>query len=145
MTKHKCTLIFLAVMNLINLVGGIITQVTMITNGDVVSIIPISFEMTVDQILLLNFMAVAIIISIISVVTTYLVVDAPYSFGEIISNCAGIFLVIPVLLIFAAVYNMINAPAVIDKISIIASAVVFLLLNVVNFGCVLTVKEDDEL
>lgn len=145
MTKHKCTLIFLAVMNLINLVGGIITQVTMITNGDVVSIIPISFEMTVDQILLLNFMAVAIIISIISVVTTYLVIDAPYSFGEIISNCAGIFLVIPVLIIFAAVYNMINAPAVIDKISIIASAVVFLLLNVVNFGCVLTVKEDDEL
>lgn len=145
MTKYKCTLIFLAVMNLINLAGGIITQVTMITNGDVVSIIPISFEMTVDQILLLNFMAVAIIISIISVVTTYLVVDAPYSFGEIISNCAGIFLVIPVLLIFAAVYNMINAPAVIDKISIIASAVVFLLLNVVNFGCVLTVKEDDEL
>ena len=98
MTKHKCTLIFLAVMNLINLVGGIITQVTMITNGDVVSIIPISFEMTVDQILLLNFMAVAIIISIISVVTTYLVVDAPYFFCEIISNCSGVFFVVSVLL-----------------------------------------------
>lgn len=145
MTKHKCALIFLSVMNLINLAAGIITQITLIKNSDVVSIIPITVEMTVDQILLLNFLAVSLIITVISVVTTYLVADASYSFWEILTSCAGIFLVIPVIILLVSVFNAVNAAETVDKVSIIVSSLVYLLFNAVNFGCLITVKEDEEL
>lgn len=145
MTKHKCALIFLSVMNLINLAAGVITQITLINNSDVVSIIPITVEMTVDQILLLNFLAVSLIITVISVVTTYLVADASYSFWEILTNCAGVFLVIPVIILLVSVFNAVNAAETVDKVSIIVSSLIYLLFNAVNFGCLITVKEDEEL
>ncbi len=145
MTKHKCALVFLSVMNLINLAAGVITQITLIKNSDVVSIIPITVEMTVDQILLLNFLAVSLIITVISVVTTYLVADASYSFWEILTNCAGIFLVIPVIILLVSVFNAVNAAETVDKVSIIVSSIVYLLFNAVNFGCRITVKEDEGL
>ncbi len=145
MSKHKCGIIFLAIMNLISYAAGIITQVKLITNGDVISIIPITVNMTVDQILMLNFMAVSIVLTLISIVTTYLVVDVKCSFGEILSNCAAVFMIVPILVLFVAVFNAVNVPVMIDKISIAAAAIVYVLLNVVNVGCLLTVREDEKL
>lgn len=144
MSKHKVGVIFLAIINIMSLAAGIITQVQMVMGSDVTSIIPITMDMTVVQILLLNFMAVSIVMTLICIVTTYLITDAPYSPKEIISNCPLLFLIIPILLLFVAVFNMINAPAAIDKASIIISAVVYLLLNAINIGCTLTIKEDAE-
>ena len=145
MSKHKISIIFLALINLVSYAAGVITQVKLITNGDVTSIIPITVDMTVDQILMLNFMAVSIVLALISIVTTYLVVDVKCTFGEILSNCAVVFMIVPVLVLFFAVFNAVNAPVMIDKISIAAAAVVYVLLSAVNVGCVLTVREDEKL
>ena len=70
MSKHKISIIFLALINLVSYAAGVITQIKLITNGDVTSIIPITVDMTVDQILMLNFMAVSIVLALISIVTT---------------------------------------------------------------------------
>lgn len=145
MSKHKISIIFLALINIVSYAAGVITQVKLITNGDVTSIIPITVDMTVDQILMLNFMAVSIVLALISIVTTYLVVDVKCTFGEILSNCAVVFMIVPVLVLFVAVFNAVNAPVMIDKISIAAAAVVYVLLSAVNVGCVLTVREDEKL
>ncbi len=145
MSKHKISIIFLALINLVSYAAGVVTQIKLITNGDVTSIIPITVDMTVDQILMLNFMAVSIVLALISIVTTYLVVDVKCTFGEILSNCAVVFMIVPVLVLFVAVFNAVNAPVMIDKISIAAAAVVYVLLSAVNVGCVLTVREDEKL
>ena len=144
MTKHKTAIIFLRVINLMNLASGVITQLKMIMGSDVSSIIPITVPMTVNQVLLVNFMSVSVLMTLISIVTTYLVTDVPYSPKEILSNCAGIFLVIPLLVLGASVFNAVNSVETVDKISIIITAVLFVLMNVINFGCILTVKEDEE-
>lgn len=145
MSKHKISIIFLALINLVSYAAGVVTQIKLITNGDVTSIIPITVDMTVDQILMLNFMAVSIVLALISIVTTYLVVDVKCTFGEILSNCAVVFMIVPVLVLFIAVFNAVNAPVMIDKISIAAAVVVYVLLSAVNVGCVLTVREDEKL
>lgn len=145
MSKHKISIIFLALINIVSYAAGIITQVKLLTNGDVTSIIPITVDLTVDQILMLNFMAVSIVLALISIVTTYLVVDVKCTFGEIMSNCAAVFMIVPILVLFVAVFNTVNAPVMIDKISIAAAAVVYVLLSAVNVGCVLTVREDEKL
>lgn len=144
MSKHKIGVIFLAVINIMNLAAGIITQVQMVRGSDVTSVIPITLDMTVNQILMANFMAVSIIMTLICIVTTYLVTDVAYSPKEILTSCPLLFLIIPIILLFAAVFNMINAPEMIDKVSIIASAVVYILLSAVNSGCLITIKEDAE-
>lgn len=144
MSKHKIGVIFLAVINIMNLAAGVITQVQMVRGSDVTSVIPITLDMTVNQILMANFMAVSIIMTLICIVTTYLVTDVAYSPKEILTSCPLLFLIIPIILLFAAVFNMINAPEMIDKVSIIASAVVYILLSAVNSGCLITIKEDAE-
>lgn len=143
MSKHKAAVIFLSLINIMNIAAGIITQLKIITADDVTSVIPITIDITVNQILIINFMTASLLFTLISIVTTYLVTDVPYSPKEIIANCAGVFLIIPVLLLFIAVFNMINAPIVIDKIFIIISAVLYILFSAVNFGCILTIKEDE--
>lgn len=145
MSKHKLSIIFLALINIVSYAAGIITQVKLITNGDVTSIIPITVDMTVDQILMLNFMAVSIVLTLISIVTTYLVVDVKCTFGEILSNCAAVFMIVPILVLFVAVFNAVNAPVMIDKLSVAAAAAFYVLLSAVNVGCVLTVREDEKL
>lgn len=144
MTKHNTAIIFLSVINLMNLASGVITQMKMIMGSDVSSIIPITVPMTVNQVLLVNFMAVSVLMTLISIVTTYLVTDVPYSPKEILSNCAGIFMIIPLLVLGASVFNAVNAAETVDKISIIVTALLFVLMNVINFGCVLTINEDKE-
>lgn len=143
MSKHKLAMIFLSVINVFNIASGVITQVKIITASDVTSVIPIMVDMTVNQILIANFMAVSLVFTLISVVTTYLVTDTPYSPKEILTNCAGVFLIIPIIILFVAVFNMINTPIMLDKVLIIISAVLYVLFNAVNFGCLLTIKEDE--
>ena len=147
MTKHKVSILVLILLNIVSFSAGVITQVKIALNSDFYSMIPIpvSFELTSWQILMLNFLAVVILITLISFITTNIVVDASYSIGEIISNCAGIFLAIPVLTLFVAVYNAVNTPLVVDKITIVAGALIHILLSVISVGCVLTIKEDKDL
>ena len=143
-SQKKAAVIFLGVINIMNLAAGIITELKIALGSDVTSIIPIKAEMTVNQILLLNFAVVVVIMLLISIVTAYLATDMPYSPLEIISNCAGIFMVIPAAVFVAAVFNAVNAEITADKVLIILSAAFYVVANVINFGCILTVKEDAE-
>lgn len=140
--NKKLVLAFLTAINIINLAAGAITQVKILKGSDVTSIIPITAELTVNQILLLNFMCVAAIMVLISIVTTYLATDVPYSPKEILSNCPGIFLIIPAVILFIGIFNAINAQMTADKIWIALCSIIFFALNAVNFGCIVTVKED---
>ena len=115
-SAKRAAMIFLGAINIMTLAAGVITELTMALGKDVTSIIPITTELTVNQILLLNFSVVIAIMMLISIVTTYLVTDVSYSPKEIISNCAGIFMVIPILVFLAAVFNAINASITADKL-----------------------------
>ncbi len=140
----RAAMIFLGAINIMTLAAGVITELTMALGKDVTSIIPITAELTVNQILLLNFSVVIAIMMLISLVTTYLATDVSYSPKEILSNCAGIFMVIPILVFLAAVFNAINASITADKLWIVLSGILYLIVNMVNFGCILTIKEDAE-
>lgn len=143
-SAKRAAMIFLGAINIMTLAAGVITELTMALGKDVTSIIPITTELTVNQILLLNFSVVIAIMMLISIVTTYLATDVAYSPKEIISNCAGIFMVIPILVFLAAVFNAINASITADKLWIVLSGILYLIVNMVNFGCILTIKEDAE-
>lgn len=140
--NKKLSIAFLTAVNIINLAAGIITQVKIIKGDDVTSIIPITKEMTVNQILLLNFVCVIAIITLISTVTTYLTTDVPYSPAEILSNCPGTFLIIPVLIVLLGIFNAVNAEIISDKILIALCSILYLVCCAVNFGCIITVKDD---
>lgn len=143
-SAKRAAMIFLGAINIMTLAAGVITELTMALGKDVTSIIPITAELTVNQILLLNFSVVIAIMMLISIVTTYLATDVSYSPKEIISNCAGIFMVIPILVFLAAVFNAINASITADKLWIVLSGIFYIVVNIVNFGCILTIKEDAE-
>ncbi len=143
-SAKRAAMIFLGAINIMTLAAGVITELTMALGKDVTSIIPITAELTVNQILLLNFSVVIAIMMLISIVTTYLATDVSYSPKEIISNCAGIFMVIPILVFLAAVFNAINASITADKLWIVLSGIFYIVVNMVNFGCILTIKEDAE-
>jgi len=143
-SQKRCAIVFLGIINIINIAAGIITELQMILGKDVVSVIPITAELSVNQILNLNFAVVVTVMTLISIVTTYLATDVPYSPKEILSNCAGIFLIIPVAVLAMAVFNAINAPITADKFWIVAGAVYYFLTFVVNVGCILTIRYDAE-
>ena len=138
----KFAITFLSVMNLINICAGIITQVKIAKGSDFTSIIPITIELSVNQIIIVNFVVVIAILLLISIVTTYLATDIPYSPKEILSNCAGIFVVIPVAICGVAIYNAFKAELTADKLWIVLSSVFYLITNIINIGCVLTVVDD---
>lgn len=142
--NKKLVIAFLTAISIMNLAGGAITQVKILTGSDVTSIIPIRTEMTVNQILLLNFMCVSGIIFLISIVTTYLTTDIPYSPAEILSSCPGTFLIIPIIILFLGIFNAVNAPIMSDKIWIALCSIIYVFFNAVIFGCIVTVKEDAE-
>ncbi len=145
MTKHKVSKIFLWILYIVNIVLMLIAQIKMIKGSDITSVIPISFDFTAIQVLLFNTMLVAVVIALISVILMYLVVDAPYSIGEVFSNCAGIFLIPSIILLGFCIYNTIKAPIMIDKISIIVSGVLFVALNTLAVSSILTIDEDERL
>lgn len=138
----RTAMIFLGAINLMNLIAGFITELKIALGSDVMSIIPITAELTVNQILLLNFVVVVAIILLISIVTAYLATDVTYSPAEIIKNCPGIFMILPIIVFGIAVFNTVNAQISADKIWIILSAVFYVLASAVNFGCAMTIKED---
>lgn len=142
--SKRLSIVFLSAINLMNIIAGIIVQIKIITGSDVTSIIPISGEMTVNQVLMANFMCITLIIMLISVVATYLITDIPYSPKEILSNCPGLFLIVPAIILGLGIFNAVKAPISVDKITIIACSIAYFLANVVNFGCIITVKEDAE-
>lgn len=142
--SKRLSIVFLTAINIMNIVAGIIVQIKMITGSDVTSIIPISGDMTVNQVLMTNFMSVVLIIMLISIVSTYLITDIPYSPKEILSNCPGLFLIIPAVILGLGIFNAVKAPISIDKTIIVVCSIVYFLANAVNFGCIITVKEDAE-
>lgn len=142
--QKKIALVFLSIINIMNIAAGIMTQVKIITGSDVTSIIPITLPLTVNQILLVNFVAVVAIMMLISIVVTYLVTDVPYSPKEILSNCPMLLMIVPVIIFLVGIYSAVTAPETSDKLWIIISQIFYVIANVINFGCILTVREDAE-
>ncbi|MDE5983775.1 MAG: hypothetical protein K2H13_00765 [Eubacterium sp.] len=138
----RTAMIFLAAINLMNIIAGFVTELKIARGSDVMSIIPITVELTVNQVLILNFIVVVAIIFLISIVTAYLATDVPYSPIEIIKNCPGVFMLVPIIIFGIAVFNVIHAQISADKLWIILSASFYVLASAVNFGCAMTIKED---
>lgn len=141
-TQKKLAIIFLAVLNVMNIAAGVITQIKIFRGNDVVSVLPIFKPMTANQTLMLNFVCVVAVIVLISVVVTYLVTDISYTPKEIFLNCPGILVVLPVIIFAFGVFNAVNTVETADKLWIVLSLIFFVLANVVNFGCIITIKDD---
>ncbi len=141
-TQKKLAVIFLAVLNVMNIAAGVITQIKIFRGSDVVSVLPIFKPMTANQTLMLNFVCVVAVIVLISVVVTYLVTDISYTPKEIFLNCPGILAVLPVIIFAFGVFNAVNTVETADKLWIVLSLIFFVLANVVNFGCIITIKDD---
>lgn len=141
-TQKKLAVIFLAVLNIMNIAAGVITQIKIFRGSDVVSVLPIFKPMTANQTLMLNFVCVVAVIVLISVVVTYLVTDISYTPKEIFLNCPGILAVLPVIIFAFGVFNAVNTVETADKLWIVLSLIFFVLANVVNFGCIITIKDD---
>lgn len=142
--QKKIALVFLSIINIMNIAAGIMTQVKIITGSDVTSIIPITIPMTVNQILLANFAAVVAIMMLISIVVTYLVTDVPYSPKEILSNCPMLLMIVPIIIFLVGIYSAVTATEASDKLWIIISQIFYVIANVINFGCIVTIREDAE-
>ena len=143
-TSKRLSIVFLGAINLMTLAAGIITQLKILLGRDVTSVIPITADLTVNQILMLNFIVVIFIMCLISIITAYIATDVAYSPKEIFSNCPGITLIIPFAVLAVGIFNAINAPIGADKICIAVSVVLYFLVNVINFGCMFTIKYDSE-
>lgn len=141
-TQKKLAVIFLAVLNVMNIAAGVITQIKIFRGSDVVSVLPIFKPMTANQTLMLNFVCVVAVIVLISVVVTYLVTDISYTPKEIFLNCPGILVVLPVIIFAFGVFNAVNTVETADKLWIVLSLISFVLANIVNFGCIITIKDD---
>lgn len=141
-TQKKLAVIFLAVLNVMNIAAGVITQIKIFRGSDVVSVLPIFKPMTANQTLMLNFVCVVAVIVLISVVVTYLVTDISYTPKEIFLNCPGILAVLPVIIFAFGVFNAVNTVETADKLWIVLSLIFFVLANIVNFGCIITIKDD---
>ena len=141
-TQKKLAVIFLAVLNVMNIAAGVITQIKIFRGSDVVSVLPIFKPMTANQTLMLNFVCVVAVIVLISVGVTYLVTDISYTPKEIFLNCPGILVVLPVIIFAFGVFNAVNTVETADKVWIVLSLMFFVLANVVNFGCIITIKDD---
>lgn len=141
-TQKKLAVIFLAVLNVMNIASGVITQIKIFRGSDVVSVLPIFKPMAANQTLMLNFVCVVAVIVLISVVVTYLVTDISYTPKEIFLNCPGILAVLPVIIFAFGVFNAVNTVETADKLWIVLSLIFFVLANVVNFGCIITIKDD---
>lgn len=141
-TQKKLAVIFLAVLNVMNIAAGVITQIEIFRGSDVVSVLPIFKPMTANQTLMLNFVCVVAVIVLISVVVTYLVTDISYTPKEIFLNCPGILAVLSVIIFAFGVFNAVNTVETADKLWIVLSLIFFVLANIVNFGCIITIKDD---
>lgn len=90
-TSKKGAIIFLWILNILNVLAGFISQFEILFGKDITSIIPINAPLSVNQIVLVNFMALAVTTVLIAVILTYLVTDIPYSPLEILENFSPLF------------------------------------------------------
>lgn len=144
--NKRLSVIFLGVINALNMLAGIITQVYILTNKDIYSVIPIpkGLNLTVIQILLLNFMAVSILTLLISIVTLCLVTDVPYNPIEIIENLPAVFMALPIISLGIGIYNTVVTDFAADKIAIIVCSIIYTLICAFELSCAMTVKIDAE-
>ena len=142
-TTKKVSIIFLWFLNIVNFLAGAITQFKILLGKDVTSIIPIKAALSVNQVLMVNFMAVVIIMCLISMILTYLSVDVPYSPLEVLSNFSPIFAVPSAVVFVLGLVNGFRADITADKICIILCSFAFLLISIIEISCLITLKEDE--
>mgnify|MGYP003169619521 CR=1 FL=1 len=66
-TSKKGAIIFLWILNILNVLAGFISQFEILLGKDITSIIPINAPLLVNQIVLVNFMALAVTTVLIAV------------------------------------------------------------------------------
>ena len=132
------------ILNILNVLAGFISQFKILLGKDITSIIPISAPLSVNQIVLVNFMALAVTTVLITVILTYLVTDIPYSPLEILENFSPLFLIPSGVATILGIVNAIRADIAADKIWLIVCMVIYILISIIEISCLLTVKQDAE-
>lgn len=143
-TGKKGAIIFLWILNILNLLAGFVSQFKILLGKDITSIIPISALLSVNQIMMVNFMTLVLIMVLITVILTYLVTDIPYSPLEILENFSPLFLIPSVIVAILGIVNAIRADIAADKIWLIVCMIIYILISIIEISCLLTVKQDAE-
>ena len=143
-TGKKGAIIFLWILNILNLLAGFVSQFKILLGKDITSIIPISAPLSVNQIMMVNFMTLVLIMVLITVILTYLVTDIPYSPIEILENFSPLFLIPSVIVMILGIVNAIRADIAADKIWLIVCMIIYILISIIEISCLLTVKQDAE-
>ncbi|MCI5735739.1 MAG: hypothetical protein MR281_06350 [Eubacterium sp.] len=143
-TGKKGAIIFLWILNILNLLAGFVSQFKILLGKDITSIIPISAPLSVNQIMMVNFMTLVLIMVLITVILTYLVTDIPYSPLEILENFSPLFLIPSVIVMILGIVNAIRADIAADKIWLIVCMIIYILISIIEISCLLTVKQDAE-
>lgn len=143
-TGKKGAIIFLWILNILNLLAGFVSQFKILLGKDITSIIPISALLSVNQIMMVNFMTLVLIMVLITVILTYLVTDIPYSPLEILENFSPLFLIPSVVVMILGIVNAIRADIAADKIWLIVCMIIYILISIIEISCLLTVKQDAE-
>ncbi len=143
-TGKKGAIIFLWILNILNLLAGFVSQFKILLGKDITSIIPISAPLSVNQIMMVNFMTLVLIMVLITVILTYLVTDIPYSPIEILENFSPLFLIPSVIVAILGIVNAIRADIAADKIWLIVCMIIYILISIIEISCLLTVKQDAE-
>lgn len=143
-TGKKGAIIFLWILNILNLLAGFVSQFKILLGKDITSIIPISAPLSVNQIMMVNFMTLVLIMVLITVILTYLVTDIPYSPLEILENFSPLFLIPSVIVMILGIVNAIRADIAADKIWLIVCMIIYISISIIEISCLLTVKQDAE-
>lgn len=143
-TGKKGAIIFLWILNILNLLAGFVSQFKILLGKDITSIIPISAPLSVNQIMMVNFMALVVIMVLITVILTYLVTDIPYSPLEILENFSPLFLIPSGVAAILGIVNAIRADIAADKVWLIVCMAIYILISIIEISCLLTVKQDAE-
>lgn len=142
--SKKGAIILLWILNIINILAGAVSQFKILFKKDIDSIIPINAPLSVNQILMVNFLVLIIICVLISVILTYLVTDIVYSPIEILQNFSPLFLIPSAVVSLVGIFNAVRAEIFSDKIWLIACVIVYLTVSIIEISCLITVKEDAE-
>ena len=142
--SKKGAIILLWILNIINILAGAVSQFKILFKKDIDSIIPINAPLSVNQILMVNFLVQIIICVLISVILTYLVTDIAYSPIEILQNFSPLFLIPSAVVSLVGIFNAVRAEIFSDKIWLIAGVIVYLTVSIIEISCLITVKEDAE-
>lgn len=142
--SKKGAIILLWILNIINILAGAVSQFKILFKKDIDLIIPINAPLSVNQILMVNFLVLIIICVLISVILTYLVTDIAYSPIEILQNFSPLFLIPSAVVSLVGIFNAVRAEIFSDKIWLIAGVIVYLTVSIIEISCLITVKEDAE-